>query len=217
MTHLYRIEKSADEIAAHFELGPAPGLVVPREIEPGKIGLVVRTTCAGRVMQMPRWGFPRPQKDAHGHPLHHRPVNLVADLTNPMWDRMVPDPRYRCLIPATAFAQPDGAPGAMTRTWFSVPDWPLLAFAGFCRATEAWGPVYAAMTCDSNAAVGSLNERMPVILAPDEYDRWLEGSVADVIDFQFRTPLPAECMEIDRTDELWVARRRMAARQSVRL
>jgi hypothetical protein len=25
-----------------------------------------------------------------------------------MWDRIVPDPRYRCLIPLTAFAQPEG-------------------------------------------------------------------------------------------------------------
>jgi hypothetical protein len=41
------------------------------------------------------------------NPLHLKPVNLVADLTNPMWDRIVPDPRYRCLIPLTAFAQPE--------------------------------------------------------------------------------------------------------------
>ncbi len=44
----------------------------------------------------------------------HREL-FVADLTNPMWDKMVPDPRYRCLIPVTAFAQPEGPSGRMTR------------------------------------------------------------------------------------------------------
>jgi hypothetical protein len=43
-------------------------------------------------------------------------VNLIADLTNPMWSSMVPDPRYRCLIPVAAFAQPDSQRGSMTRT-----------------------------------------------------------------------------------------------------
>ncbi len=66
-------------------------------------------------------------------------LNLVADLTNPLWDKMVPDPRYRCLIPLTAFAQPEGPRGRMTRTWFRVRDWPVFAWAGFCRRTEEWG------------------------------------------------------------------------------
>ena len=35
---------------------------------------------------------------------------------------MVPDPRYRCLIPLTEFAQPEGPRGRMTRTWFRVRD-----------------------------------------------------------------------------------------------
>ncbi len=32
----------------------------------------------------------------------------VADLTNPMWKKVVVEPRYRCLIPITHFANPDG-------------------------------------------------------------------------------------------------------------
>ena len=68
----------------------------------------------------------------------HREL-FAADLTNPMWDKMVPDPRYRCLIPVTAFAQPEGPSGRMTRTWFRVRDWPVFAWAGFCRRTEEWG------------------------------------------------------------------------------
>ena len=102
----------------------------------------------------------------------------------------------------------------MTRTWFSVRDWPVFAWAGFCRRTKERGPVYAALTTDSSPAVAALNPRMPVILAPEEYERWLEGSIEDVIAFQFRPPFPAERLLVDRTDELWVPRNRQREARS---
>ena len=86
---------------------------------------------------------------------------------------MVPDPRYRCLIPVSAFGEPDGPKRVDDSTWFPIPEWPVFALAGFCRTTPEWGAVYAAMTGDSNELVKPLNERSPIILAPDEYDRWL--------------------------------------------
>jgi putative SOS response-associated peptidase YedK len=201
-------------VAAHYGIGVPPPLDIPAAITPGETGIVVHATGAGRVMQSLRWGFPRPQADRAGEPLHPKPVNFVADLTNPMWDKMVVDPRYRCLIPVTAFAHPEGPRGRMTRTWFTVKDWPIFTWGGFCRNTEPWGPVYAAMTTDSNTAVAPLNPRMEVILAPDEYDRWLEGSIEDVIDFPFRPPIPAGRLAIERTDALWVPRSRARARRS---
>ena len=62
----------------------------------------------------------------------------------------------------------------------------------------------------------SMNPRMPVLLRPDEYDRWLRGSVEDVIAFQFRQ-CRAERLAIDRTDELWVQRRHRVGQQSALL
>lgn len=217
MCNLYRIEANEERLAVHFGAAPsdpAPTELTPYrlaptgrplEIKPGGHGIVVRKAGDRRVLRWLRWGFSRPQTDRTGQPLHFKPVNLVADLTNPMWDRMVPDPRYRCLVPLTAFAQPAGPRGRMTRTWFGVDGGPVFAWAGFCRNSET-GPVYAAMTTDSNAAVAPLNPRMPVILAPEEYERWLDGSIDDVIDFQFRPPFPAERMTVEATDELWVQR-----------
>jgi putative SOS response-associated peptidase YedK len=214
MCNLYRVQKAEAEIVAHFGVSDAPALDIPSEPKRGESGIVVRKTADGRrVMQSLSWGFPRPQKDGDGNPLHMKPVNLCADLTNPMWEQIVPEPRYRCLIPVTAFAQPAGRRGAMTRTWFSAKDWPIFAWAGFCKNTPEWGPVYAAMTTDSSPIVAPLNPRMPVILAPHEYERWFEGSIEEVIEFQFREPLPSEKLAIEPTKELWVPRsqRRQAA------
>jgi putative SOS response-associated peptidase YedK len=208
MCNLYRLQSTPDAIAAHFGADAPAGPEIPAEIQPGDRGLVVRNAGAGRLLQSPAWGFPRPQKDSAGNPLHFKPVNLCADLTNPMWDRIAPDPRYRCLIPLTAFAQPAGRRGSMTRTWFSVKASPLFAWAGFCRAAPEWGPVYAAMTTDSSPIVAPLNPRMPVIVAPHQYERWLEGSIDDVIDFQFRNPFPADQLVVEATRDPWAARQR---------
>src|SRR5277367_2603455 len=101
MSNLYALRSSAAEIADHFGVSDPPALALPAGIKPGEPGIVVREGAGGRVMQSLRWGFPRPQTDRPGDLLHPKPVNLLADLTNPMWDKMVPDPRYRCLIPLT--------------------------------------------------------------------------------------------------------------------
>ena len=113
------------------------------------------------------------------------------------------DPRYRCLIVLTHFANPDGHQGEKTRTWFSVVGQPIMAWAGFCRNTPEFGPVYAGMTMEANEAIPPTNDRMPVILAPAEYDSWLYGSIEDVIRFQFRPPIAADRLVVERTDDLW--------------
>jgi putative SOS response-associated peptidase YedK len=59
-----------------------------------------------------------------------------------------------------------------------------------------------AMT-DSNAAVRPVHDRLPVLLLPEGYDRWLRGSLDDVIELQKRA-FPDELIDIRRTSELWV-------------
>lgn len=208
MCNLYEIPQSMADMAAHFGIAEPPALDIPQETKRGEPGLIVRGSVSQRIMLAATWGFPRPQRDRGGQLLHPEPVNLIADLTNPMWREMAPDPRYRCLIPVAAFAQPDGKRGSMTRTWFRVKERSMFAWAGFCRKSEEWGAVYGAMTTDSNSAVAPLNPRMPVMLAADDYEQWLEGSIDDVIEFQFRPPLPADRLDIERTKDLWVQRPR---------
>jgi len=199
VSNLYRLDAGAADLASQFGTEVAPDLAVPSPVRPGERGVIVRGVSGRRSIHVLQWGFPRPGKN-----VEPSPVNLVADLTNPMWDGMVPDPRYRCLIPVSALGQPDGPKGWMTRTWFTIPDWPVFALAGFCRSVPGWGAVYAAMTGESNELVKPLNDRSPIILAPGEYDRWLAADIREVIGFQFRAPFPADRMAMERTDELWV-------------
>jgi len=163
---------------------------------------VVRETRGRRVLQSLGWGFPRLTREMRDRGEPPTRVNLTADLTNRMWSELARDPRYRCLIPLTRFGEPGGPKGTMTRTWFSVADEALFAWAGFARNTDAFGPVFSGMTTDSNEAVSPLNPRMPVLLRPNDYERWLHGTIQDVIAFQFRK-IPAGRLVADATDELW--------------
>ena len=154
-----------------------------------------------RLIRSMIWGFPRPSITGGSVGVTER-VGLVADLTNPMWDGLVQDPKYRCLIPITHFANPDGEPGAKTRTWFSVKDQPIAAWAGFCRNVEG-APTYAGMTTEANAAIPPTNDRMPVLLEDGDWEGWLGGSIADVIRYQFRPPIAAARMRVDRSSDRW--------------
>ena len=58
---------------------------------------------------------------------------------------------------------------------------------------------------EAGDAVKNLNPRMPVLLAPQEYERWLTCGIADVIGFQFRK-FPPELLTTNRTDDYWVPR-----------
>jgi len=203
MSRLHTILADTIDVAKHFGVDPVLHVEHAEEMVEGNRGLVVRESHGRRVLQTMTWGFPRQTQEMrdHGEPVGR--IGLVADLTNPLWDKTVVDPRYRCLIVLTHFANPDGQQGARTRTWYSLVDQPIMAWAGFCRNTPEFGPVYAGMTMEANAAVAETNERMPVLLEPAEYDQWLHGSIGDVIGFQFRPPVRAERMLVTRTDDLW--------------
>lgn len=203
MSRLYAVAKTSPEVADYFGVMDPPAIDVPSETVEGNPGVVVLESHGRRLLKAMTWGFPRLTREMRlrGDPPGR--VGMVAELANPMWEHMVVDPRYRCLIPITHFANPDGEPGAKTRTWFSVADAPLLAWAGFCRNTPEFGSVYAGMTMAANAAVVPLNDRMPVLIEQPEFERWLHGPIADVIGFQFRAPIAAERMRVERTDDRW--------------
>ncbi len=203
MSRLYTVISIASEVAAHFNAEAKPDLVVPSETVEALPGLVVFEKGGRRILREMDWGFPRLTREMRERGEPPGRIGLVADLTNPLWDSIVVHPQYRCLIPLTHFANPHGDAGAKTRSWFSIVDRPLLAWAGFCRNIPEYGPVYAGMTMDANSAVMPYNDRMPVLLEPQDYARWLGGTIQDVIGFQFRPPIAAERIQVLDSDDLW--------------
>ncbi len=135
-----------------------------------------------------------------------KPVNNIADLTKPMWIGLARKPQWRCLIPVTGFAEAEGEKGRMTRTWFSVKGDPVFAWGGLWRVSDEWGPVYSGAMADANEAVAPVHDRMPVLLHADEHEQWMHGSLDDLVAFQKRE-FPAALMLMERTNDLWVAKK----------
>lgn len=161
------------------------------------------------------WGFPLRLKGMKPE-AKPKPVNNVADLTKGMWIGLARKPQWRCLIPVTHFAEPEGAKGAKTRTWFSLLDEPIFAWAGLWRVSDEWGPVYSGVMTDANEAIAPVHDRMPVLLHRNEYQRWLNGSFDEALAFQRRV-FPPDRLDMDRTSELWVKRKTPGAEETLLL
>lgn len=203
MSRLFSISRPIEEIVAHFGVNLSSVASVPSETVEGTPGLIVLEKDGLRLLKSPTWGFPRQTGEMRHNGEPPGRIGLVADLTNPLWDRLVVDAKYRCLIVLTHFANPDGVKGSKTRTWFSLNRQPLIAWAGFCRNTPEFGPVFAGMTMKANEKIRPLNDRMPVLLEPEEYERWLHGSIEDIIAFQYREPPPSDEFAVLKTRDRW--------------
>ena len=170
MCNLYRMTKNADEVAKWFDaVNEVAGANFGDEVYPGYPGLVV----AGGALRRMTWGFPLQRTGAKGQPLKPRPVNNCrTDKLDSFFWRYSFEER-RCLIPMTAWAEAEGPSGGKTCTWLNLPHGEIFACAGVWRQSDEWGDVYSLVMTDANAHAREVHERMPVVLDPDGYDRWL--------------------------------------------
>lgn len=199
MCNLYRMRASVSEVANLFKVSTSSGANAAGDIYPGYAGLVI---ADGEIRSM-AWGFPLALKGKSGKLLKPKPVNNArADkLDSFMWRGSFE--ARRCLIPISDFAEAEGPKGAMTRTWFSLPDQPVFAVAGIWRDSLEWGPVYTMVMTEACEHVAGVHARMPVILRPEEWASWTTGSSAEAR--SLCQPYNGEMIS-QRSDELWSAR-----------
>ncbi len=198
MCNLYRMTRNADEVAKWFDaIEAAGGANFGEEVYPGYPGLVV---AEGAVKPM-SWGFPLVMKGKSGQPLKPKPVNNArTDKLDSFFWRYSFEER-RCLIPVSAWAEAQGAKGAKTRTWLSLPDTELFACAGVWRDSDEFGQCYSMVMTDSaGSAAEAVHTRMPVLLARDDHATWLSGGSEEAR--ALCRAWPGE-IAIDRTDQPW--------------
>lgn len=156
-----------------------------------QVPVVYETRDGERVAELMRWGLvPHWAKDATiGNKLNNARAEGIAD--KPSFRQAVR--RRRCIIPASGFYEWQALPareGGGKQPWYISPKAePLFAFAGLF---EAWRPKPEAgaepadwlLTCcivttAPNALMAPIHDRMPVTLAPDQWDRWLSRGLQD--------------------------------------
>ena len=202
MCNLYRMKGSVAEVAALFGTPAAEGLNFAAELYPGYRGLVV----ADGALRAMNWGVPVILTGKQGQKLKPKPVTNARDdkLASPFWRDSFT--RRRCLIPATQWAEPEGEPRRNTRTWYAPADsaGAPFAIAGVWRPTAEWGDSYAMVMCPASPAMSDVHDRMPVLLARDDWDRWTRGSAAEAFALVRTWSGP---LSVDRTAENWVTGR----------
>jgi putative SOS response-associated peptidase YedK len=102
MSRLYTLQARNADIAAQFDVADPGNLSPPSETIEGNSGLVVLENKGQRLLKSMSWGFPRLTSEMRERGDPPGRIGLVADLTNPMWEQLVVDPRYRCRPPIAA-------------------------------------------------------------------------------------------------------------------
>ncbi len=196
MCNLYRMTRGIDEIARLFAVEPDSGANFAEEVYPGYRGLVV---AQGRARAM-TWGFPLVLKGKQGQSLKPKPVTSSREdkHLSPFWRTSFA--ARRCLVPVSAWAEPVGEKGHMTRCWYALPGDQPFAVAGLWRPTGEWGDAYSLVLVDGSSKMIGEHDRMPVILRREDWERWSSGSPGEA---------QALCrtwegeLAVDRTDERW--------------
>lgn len=157
------------EFADHYNI--APSLAVP----------VIRQAPDGRpVVHCLRWGLV---------PNWAKATSIGGKLNNARAESIAQKPsfrnayrRRRCLIPACGFYEWQELPGQRKQPWFiSLRGDAPLAMGGLWESwVAASGQVlrsFCVVTTTPNEVMRPIHDRMPVIVAPRDWPRWLDPTV----------------------------------------
>ena len=137
-----------------------------------------------RLLGTYRWGLvPFWAKDAKGGA---RMINARAETLETKFRRTFE--RRRCLVPADGFYEWEKLEGGGKQPWFiHRADGAPMVFAGLW---EVWKPEGATdedeplrtcsiITTAANARLARIHDRMPAVISPHDWDRWLDRSITD--------------------------------------
>ena len=170
--------------------------VAPQTMQP-----IVRLSpdTGDRELTIMRWGLvPFWSKDAN---IAYSTINAKAETitTSPAYRETMK--RRRCLVPADWFYEWETLDAKTKQTYaIAQKDRSLFAFAGLWDSwkDEATGQslkTYTVITTEPNELMETIHNRMPVILAPKDYERWMEPGESSHLPVDLLKPYPAENMK----------------------
>jgi putative SOS response-associated peptidase YedK len=200
------------EIARHFGLAEVPELAPRFNLAPGQLVPVARARRSApgvRVLELRRWGLvPHWTRDPARGP---RPVNARVETAarHPAFrDAMA---RRRALVPADGFYEWQHRGRSAQPFAVRVSGGALFGMAALHERwrprgeTEASGAASAPLdtvtilTTEANERLRPVHDRMPAIVAPADYARWLDPALDDAAAAAaLLAPTPSEWIELER-------------------
>lgn len=186
MCSLFSFKKSVDEVKGLWGPIQIP-LFAPRDyVTPGSPVAILRTGAnREREFAFVRWGFvPSWSKDMQpGRPLINARSETVYE--KPTFRNAIR--RRRCLIPADGFYEWQGDVPGKKQAWFvHKPDHGIFAFGGiwehWMHANGSELESAAMLTSDPGLPVSDIHDRSPVVIQPQDFERWLSPEEEKVHD-----------------------------------
>jgi putative SOS response-associated peptidase YedK len=199
MCGLYSLTKTPGETRAWFAYAEEAAFPPRAHVAPGQPIGVVRMENGQRHFALLRWGFiPSWVKEVKpGKPLINARGETV--LEKPSFRNAMR--RRRCLVPADGYYEWSGEEGRKIPFHVRRKDGALFALAGLW---EHWmGPdgseleTATLMTISPNAELATIHDRMPVIIAPEDYETWLTAEAEEAA--RLIRPAPDDTFRLEPT------------------
>ena len=186
-------------LSKEFGVSSIPPLSSRYNIAPSQPGVAVRTVAAGsgREFALLRWGLiPSWSKDPA---IGNRLINARAETAQEKPSFRNAFKRHRCLIPTNGFYEWQRLERGKQPYFVRMRDDRLFAFAGLWDRWESpdKGVIETCtiLTTAANAVLAPIHDRMPVILPPAEYARWLDPALLNTDSLApLLVPFPPEDM-----------------------
>jgi putative SOS response-associated peptidase YedK len=203
MCGLYSFRKSPEEARSLFNYLDKPDFPPRQYVAPGSpMGIVIQGRD-GRHFKLVRWGFiPSWVKEVKpGKPL----INARSETVNEKPSFRNAMKRRRCLIPADGFYEWEGdVPGKKKPHFIQRKDQGLMGFAGLW---EHWAGADGSeietgviITTEANRQVGTFHPRSPVVIQPENFERWLDtDNVSAEEAASLLKPVPDDYWHIEAT------------------
>lgn len=200
----YALTVAPDVLAALFALDAVPEFDERFNLAPSQEApVVVREVGeASREVRAMRWGLvPSWAKDSK---IGYRTINARSETAAEKPSFRSAYKRRRCLVPASWFYEWKREGSQKVPYRIRRPDGRPLAFAGLWEhwkgsSTESARTTFTILTTSSNDDVAELHDRMPVLVEPDDFDRWLTPEVEDAEATRaMLAPAPPGTLVLDR-------------------
>jgi putative SOS response-associated peptidase YedK len=190
-------------LGARLDPAHAPAFRARYNIAPSDRHWIVCTGEKGREMLPALWGLPPPGRHAAQQSVAHINARSETAKSKPAFRDAFA--RTRCGVVADGFYEWSGPKSDRQPCWFHTPDGSPMLFAGLYRdqidpRTSEVVRRFAILTTSANALVEPTHDRMPVILAPDAYDRWLEPAPVEALQ-TLLVPAPADVLTATRVSK----------------
>jgi len=191
------------EIADHFELERPPALHPRYNVAPGQLVAAVtrQSNSPKRVLSWLKWGL----IPWWAETLQLGPIKAKGETVDRLDIFREFFQNQRCIIPASGFFEFREVGKRKIPYHFRSATGGLLGLAGIWSLWEMEGKrvfSIAVITTKPNATVEPYHDRMPVILAPEEYARW-EDNETPLADLKaLLKPYPAELLEVRKANPL---------------